>query len=160
MLIYSGLWKKHCLVSAAGCMFYCIVVCWIESIREGTAYHVKLTAHWPFRGYFCTVCFSLNYLAWNIVSLPLCQWCLQVYALCVPWELRPEICLANISAVSTAVLNSSIRAPSVPEDVFQRKSMNKCSEVKGAFPAQGVGSNGHCVRRLSIGTQFIHGVHF
>ncbi len=36
----------------------------------------------------------------------------------------------------------------------------KWSKLQRISPAQGVGSNGHCVGSMSIGTQFIHGAHF
>ncbi len=36
----------------------------------------------------------------------------------------------------------------------------KWSKLQRISPAQGVGSNGHCVGSMSIGTQFMHGAHF
>ncbi len=36
----------------------------------------------------------------------------------------------------------------------------KWSKLQRISPAQGVGSNGHCVGSMSIGTQFMHEAHF
>ncbi len=39
-------------------------------------------------------------------------------------------------------------------------NVQKWSKLQRISPAQGVGSNGHCVGSMSIGTQFMHGAHF
>ncbi len=48
----------------------------------------------------------------------------------------------------------------VTEELMFRNKVNFSGTFHFISPAQGVGSNGPCVRSMSIGTQFMHGAHF